>query len=589
MKNMEFIKRVILNKMKSKYNIDVTHELYGENKDNISVACILDEFSYECFKYEGNFYQLRPDNWKYTIDKILPKFLFVEAAWEGVDKEWEFKIANYSSQKNNTLGKIVRYCESKGIPTVFWAKEDPYDFDVFINAAKLFDFVFTTDGDSIIRYKNTLNHNNIYLLPFAAQPKIHNPINKDKEILGQFIFPGGWYYKFPERCKQIEELLDVAINYDLKIYDRFYNSVDKKNKFPDKYRPYIKEGLDYLSLVKEIKKYKILLNANSVDDSPTNFSRRVFESLGCGIPVVSNYSLGIENYFKDIVTLVKGKEEAKYQLDNLLSNSNTIDTLSLLGLREVLNNHTYTHRMNTILDKINMENNQIQEQGVSVITVTNRSFSIDNILHNYLTQKYANKELIIIINKNSINLEEWKELVSFRDDISVFKLDEIKSLGECLNFAIGTSKYPFISKFDDDDYYGSNYLVDSLNAFKYTDASIVGKYSVYAYMEDSNELLLRYPGFENRYMDYVAGSTITFKKSICEKIKFKHINKSEDTLFFSECINMGYKIYSSDRFNHIISRRKNLDTHTWKISEIEFKKKCELVKKTLNPKDIVFI
>lgn len=589
MNNNEYIKNIVLEKIRLKNNIDLLDLLIDKNYNNLKVACILDEFSYNCFKYEGNFYQLNTYNWKYIIDNKFPDFLFVEAAWEGINNAWFNKISNYSSSKDNTLEKIIKYCEIKGIPTVFWSKEDPYDFEVFLNSAKLFQYVFTTDEKCISKYREILNHNNIFLLPFAAQPRLHNPVNKDTEKKGQIIFPGGWYYKFPKRCEQMEFLLDGALKYDLRIYDRFYNSINNKNKFPNKYKPFIVDGLNYLSLIKELKKYKLLLNANSVDDSPTNFSRRVFESLGCGIPVVSNYALGIENYFKDIVTLVNSKEETEAQLEALLSNSNTLDRLSLLGIREVLNSHTYSHRLNTILEILGMDYDNALEKGVSVITVTNRSFSLENILHNYLTQNYKAKELIIIINNNSIDINEWIELSSFRNDIKIFKIDDKKSLGECLNFAIEKSSHPYISKFDDDDYYGPNYLVDAMNAFKYTDAGVVGKYTVYAYMEGTNELILRYPEHENRYMDYVAGSTLTFKKEIYNKVKFRHQNKSEDTLFLKDCITFGYKIYSSDRFNHVISRRKNLLTHTWKIPDNEFKKKSVLVKKTIHFKDIAFI
>lgn len=589
MNNNEYIKNIVLEKINSKNNINLLDFLIDKNYNNLNVACILDEFSYNCFKFEGNFYQLSPYNWKYIIDNKFPDFLFVEAAWEGINNAWVNKISNYSSLKDNTLEKIIEYCKIKGIPTVFWSKEDPYDFEIFLNTAKLFQYIFTTDENCISKYRKILNHNNIFLLPFASQPRIHNPVNKDKEKKGQIIFPGGWYHKFPKRCEQMEFLLDGASKYDLKIYDRFYNSINNKNKFPNKYKPFIVNGLNYLSLIKEIKKYNLLLNANSVDDSPTNFSRRVFESLGCGIPVVSNYALGIENYFKDIVTLVNNKMETELKLEELLSDSHKLDTLSLLGLREVLNHHTYSHRLNTILETIGMNQSEFSDIGVSVVTVTNRPFSLEGILHNYLTQNYVTKELIIIINNNSIDISEWKEFTSTRRDIKIYKIDDKKSLGQCLNFGIENSSYPYISKFDDDDYYGPNYLVDAMNTFKYTNAGVVGKYTVYAYMEGTNELILRYPDHENRYMDYVAGSTLTFKKEIYNNVKFRHKNKSEDTIFLNDCMSFGYKIYASDRFNHVISRRKNLSTHTWKITDTEFKKKSVLVKKTIHFKDIAFI
>ena len=163
------------------------------------------------------------------------------------------------------------------------------------------------------------------------------------------------------------------------------------------------------------------------------------------------------------------------------------------------------------------------------------------------------------------------------------------SLGECLNFAVAKSKYCIISKFDDDDYYGPNYLVDLVNAFKYTEASIVGKYSVYFNLEEHDSLVLRFPSHENRYIKYVSGSTLTFKKEIFKDVKFKDINRSEDTSFINESISKGYKVYSTDRFNHIINRRKNLSTHTWKITEDEILKSSSIIKGVDDYKDFTSI
>ncbi|MFP3454528.1 DUF3880 domain-containing protein, partial [Bacillus sp. SIMBA_154] len=71
---------------------------------------------------------------------------------------------------------IVLWCRDHKIPTIFWNKEDPVHFETFLTTAKLFDFVFTTDIDCIHRYKAALGHDRVYLLPFAAQPLVNNPV-----------------------------------------------------------------------------------------------------------------------------------------------------------------------------------------------------------------------------------------------------------------------------------------------------------------------------------------------------------------------------------------------------------------------------
>ena len=396
------------NYIKDKLNINKLEV----NNPSINIACILDEFSYNCFKYEANFHQLGTKDWKAIIDKIKPDFLFVEAAWEGKNNEWIGKIVNLSKKKDSTLVYLVDYCKLNNIPTVFWAKEDPYDFHMFIDSAKLFEYIFTTDKNCINIYQELTGNENVFLLQFAAQPKLHNPIDKDKNKKGDLLFAGGWYSKFPSRVNETNYLLDAGSKYNLTIIDRFSNSNDVKNSFPNKFKPFIQDNISYFDMVNGYKNYKVLLNVNADATSPTTFLRRVYEVLASGIPIISSYSLGIENAFKDIVQLVNNYKETDESIKDLLNDQEYRDRLGLLGTRIVLNNYTYSHRFNYILKTIGINNICDLEHGVSVITCTNRLNSLDNILSNYQSQLYLKKELIIIINNNLIPAFIWDEKVS---------------------------------------------------------------------------------------------------------------------------------------------------------------------------------
>lgn len=582
-------KTYLLEYVKNNFYKNFIEENNISNKNKIKVACILDKFSYECFKYEGNFVQLGTENWKNIIDNLQPDFLFVEAAWQGFENQWINKVANLHRYKSNTLLSLIKYCNKKSIPTVFWGKEDPSDFQIFIEAAKLFDYIFTTDSDSIKKYKEIVKHDRVFLLPFAAQPKIHNPIDKNKMKVGNIAFAGGWYDKFPNRCLDMENILKPAFKYDLAIFDRFKDKNSKYFMFPEEYHPYIKGSLNYEDMVLEYKKYNIFLNVNSVNNSPTTFSRRVFELLACGTPIISSYSKGIENLFGEIVLLSKNKADTERLINLLLENKDFRDRLSVLGIREIFSHNTYGHRFNTILDKLNIENPNMPKEGVSIITCTKRPHSLKNILNNYASQTYSIKELIIVINKDSIDLDLWKEVVKKYKDIRIYKLSEKKTLGECLNFTIEMSSYPYVSKFDDDDYYGPNYLLDMMNAFKYTEADIIGKNTIYAYFERNNTLVIRYPNVEHQYATFVAGSTLTMKKEIFDNLKFPHLSRGEDTQFLIDCKNKGIKVYSTDRFNHVVIRRPDISSHSWQITEKHFMKNSEIVKITEDYKTITTI
>ncbi len=571
----------------------ISQEYYNKiSYPKIKVACVLDAIPMEWLKYECTLLPLESKNWYDQIMKEKPDILLVQSTWHDYKGDWGFKMIDLNKSKDTNLNKLVCFCKKKNIPTVFWNIEDPHDFNTFIDAAKLFDYIFTTDSDSIDRYISILKHNRVFTLPFAAQPKIHNPINKDFKKKGKIAFAGSWYnIGYDNRKKDMENILKPALKYNVHIYDRMYPLTKSKNfEFPSIYQPYIKGYLPYTQMSSTYKKYNVLLNVNTVQNSPTMFSCRVFEILASGVNVISGYSLGITKLFSNIVKISKSQLETDSHLNELLEDKSLSDKLSILGQRKVLSNHTYRHRIETIFDKVGINYNKHKKPGVTIVTSTIRENQIDNVFKNFKNQNYSKKELIIILNKNDMNIDTWKNKAKQYDNVRVYRLDENNSLGTCLNFAVDKAGYDYIAKFDDDDYYGPNYLIDIMNAFKYTNADIVGKLSYFAYVENNNTLVIQFPNKEYQFTDIVTGATIVCSKKVFNKIKFPtNIKVGTDTEFLKSCVKQGLKIYSADRFNYVMNRRSSKDKHTWKVEDKIFLQSSEKITETENYIDIVTV
>ena len=216
--------------------------------------------------------------------------------------------------------------------------------------------------------------------------------------------------------------------------------------------------------------------------------------------------------------------------------------------------------------------------GVSIITCTNKDFTLNNILENYIRQDYDNKELIIILNKDNIDLDLCLDIITDYENVEVYQLSEKTSLGKCLNYAVSKSKYPIIAKFDDDYYYGPLYLSDTLKSFKDTSADFITKASNFVYFIEKELLAIRTPGEENKFVRFGNGSTFVFKKKIFKKVKFRDISLAEDVYFCQDCIKNNIKIYSTNKYHHVYFRHPIKENHTWKISDDEFiEKYCRLI------------
>lgn len=203
--------------------------------------------------------------------------------------------------------------------------------------------------------------------------------------------------------------------------------------------------------------------------------------------------------------------------------------------------------------------------GVSVITCTNRAACRHNLLSNYIRQNYPQKELVVILNHNEINPMQWLGEATADHSIRVMQVDQSVTLGECLNLAAEQCQYPYVARFDDDDYYGPAYLQDSLQPLLNRQADVAGKGCRYIFFKDWKVLALLSPYLENCYTEGIGGATMVMKKEIFQTLRFPSLNLGEDTAFLQDCTARGLRIYSTGRFHYAVIRQNPVQEHTWQV------------------------
>jgi hypothetical protein len=369
---------------------------------DLKVAVILDEFSYNSFKYEFIALPIEPSNWLKIFQTEKPDLFLCESAWHGADSEkrpWKSKIdfnVNTKPENRGVLLDILKYCKENGITTIFWNKEDPTHYDdkvhSFVDTATKFDYIFTTAEECIPRYKEEYGLESVHSLMFAAQPILFNPIEK-QERSEDIIFAGSWYAHHVQRCYEMIEIFDNILNsgYNLKIYDRvYYKHVDDSFRFPDKYNKFINPPVPHDQIEKVYKESKYSLNINTVTKSKTMFARRAFELMLCNTLVLSNYSKGLHNLFGDNVVFI-----GKNKIDLINSEEKRIN-----NLYNVLENHTYSNRFKQILNTINYEYLP-EDNTVTIYYCVKNESDIDKVLEHYKSIDYSPKKLVLILSNQT--------------------------------------------------------------------------------------------------------------------------------------------------------------------------------------------
>lgn len=439
-------------------------------RSSLRVATIMDEFTYTGYAPECDLQQLSVQNWQIELEDFRPELLLIESAWRGLKEEWGPKVGKLSREVQG----ILEWCRSRCVPTAFWNKEDPVHFETFLTTAQKFDLVFTTDIDCIPRYKAGLGHDRVHLLPFACQPEIHNPIEigprKDA-----FCFAGAYYVRYPDRTRDLDDFLDKLSDYrPFEIFDRNYGKHHADYMFPASYKKYIIGSLPHAAIDRAYKGYTFGINLNSVKNSQSMYARRVYELLASNTRVISNYSRGVRLMFGDLVVSTDSGDEALRRIRKQ-DEMGVTARLRLAGVRKVLSEHTYGHRLARIAQhaKINISNTCELPQ-ITVLAWAKTLSEADSLFAHVRRQTSPVQQLILImpaeIDTPMADLPCPVRRVTPEDAAEIRLGDLAKNEGWLAGFVPG-------------DYYGANYLTDLILATRYSDATVLGK-AAYHYVDE---------------------------------------------------------------------------------------------------------
>ena len=563
----------------------------------LRVAVVLDEFSEAVFAPEFEMLPLGRDDWHGILNDGVD-FLLVESAWRGSKGAWSYQLAKTEGPKPEFVEMVTAFRDA-GVPTAFWNKEDPPNYPLFVGSAALFDHVFTVAEECIDAYRRDLGHDRVHLLPFSAQPRIHNPVMTcwtptggefTLERTRDVLFAGSYFTeKHPKRREQMETVLKPALEFDLDIFSRYDETFLKENpnrRWPDEYEVAIAGTLDYQDLLLAQKTFKVAINVNSVPDSTSMCARRVFELLAGGTPIVSAPSPAIAEFFGDTVLQAGSADESRRQLRLLLESPAVRDRLRVRGLRQVMREHTTSHRVARMLEVIGLDDDHDSAARplVSLIIPTKRPEKIDHILANVGSQTYPNIEVVLMthgfdIDKKSI-AERFHEA-----GVGTFKtlsIDERHPLGVLMNQGMTLAEGEYLGKIDDDDLLGPEFVWDQMDAFVYSDADLVGKKTHFRYIESANATLEVFPGFSYRYVDHVLGCALIGKANVMRSSDWGTGAQGSDTEFLNNLRAKGAVFFATSPHNFVYMRYSRSDHHTFSQAATELMARGTVIQFGLN-------
>ncbi len=523
---------------------------------DLVIAAVMDEFSFKSWQFEAQLYSFTPGTWREALEARPPALLLVESTWKGPHNAWHFHVRDLGKRPDKVgryvLPEVVEWCRDRGIPTIFYNKEDPPNFEHFIDAAGLFDYVFTSDENCIAAYRERLGHERVWAVPFAAQPRVHHPMLEDDQGHTRPVgFAGTWYnHRHLQRQQEAERILAPALEFGLEIYDRMADSGLPAYRWPEIYQPAVRGAVPYTQMLRLYKRYKVFLNINTVADSPTMFARRVFELLACGTPVISSYALGIERLLgSDVVLMSRDPDTTRELLHRLLSDDAYRERLALQGQRRVFADHTYGHRLCFMLERIGLTAT-LPRPSLCMLAVADNPDQLASACENYRRQRYPRRSLLLGVTRSEL-LERAAGILG--DDPHAHA-EQVGPDGPAAWLSRAAQHCPadYVVALRPGDYYGPWYLTDYAHATLYAPPGPIGKGTWYECDADSN-LRVADAGRDYRPASRLNPWTLCAATASVRPLAAR-LRADTPTAWWAALAEALGPGYSSDRFNYVALR-----------------------------------
>lgn len=200
---------------------------------------------------------------------------------------------------------------------------------------------------------------------------------------------------------------------------------------------------------------------------------------------------------------------------------------------------------------------------VSVILCTRRPTFLDSAFAQIASQRHEHVELVLVLHGITREHPEVQEALStVRLPLRVVEVAASEPFGNALNAGVAAASGKYLTKFDDDDWYGPHHLPDLLLAARYSGGDLIGTQPEFVHLESPGLTVHKRPSPSERFAVHVSGATMLIRREdLVEMGGYRPLRTSEDRALLQDVQRRGGKVYCTHGLNFLISRRSS--GHTW--------------------------
>ena len=285
----------------------------------------------------------------------------------------------------------------------------------------------------------------------------------------------------------------------------------------------------------------------------SEFHERLLQAAACGVPVAVTDRSPVEALDPELASMVPvvGSAADVAELADRLVDPQVRERWSIPLRRHVITRHGLDARFAVVLGRLGVPVGA--DERVSVLLCTMRSDFLEHALANVAAQEHVDKELVLVLHG-----PERFDLVDVREQLDRLEFPTVlveapstMLFGDALNAGLDRATGRYVTKMDDDDYYGPHHITDLLCAHTYSNADIVGKWGNITYLESSDVTIDSRLDREEHFGSHLPGATWLIEADVIRLFGYGRVTWSVDTEVLKRMARFGARFYSTHRFNFI--------------------------------------
>ncbi|MCU1515508.1 MAG: hypothetical protein JWQ75_229 [Pseudarthrobacter sp.] len=222
-------------------------------------------------------------------------------------------------------------------------------------------------------------------------------------------------------------------------------------------------------------------------------------------------------------------------------------------------------RWNTVLGALNRLPRP--DAQVSILLATRRPNKVAAALAQAAAQSWDALEVVLVLHGFDRDVPEVKRAIeAYPGRLKVLSVPAPTIFGDVLNAGTALASGDYVTKMDDDDWYGRNHVKDLVHAAIYSGADLVGSQVEFVYLE-SLDITTRRPPAGEQYSDHVAGGTMMLRRDTLNRLGgWRPVHRAVDRCLLQAVQAAGGLVYRTHGQNYLMHRHSAADTHgghTW--------------------------